>query len=270
MVSKACLVGAYQTKLEAIAAHEGVELAVVVPPVWQDPAGEVVLERSHTCGYHLFVDPIRLNGQFHLHYYPLLKERLRTFRPDILHMDEEPYNVATWLAVRQARAVAAQSLFFSWQNIERHYPFPFSWIEKKVLASVDHAIMGNAAAADVWRSKGYRGPYSIIPQFGVDPALFHPPPQRDRGRGGTTAWHLAPAHCGRGTRTWPAAKAGPAAGHCRPGEFRWGHSLEPDAGLPAPSRRTRSTLAYAPELERTVWAGAGGGDGLRGCRHRFG
>lgn len=183
MVSKACLVGAYQTKLEEIARFDDVTLAVIVPPVWEDPAGDVVLERSHTNGYKMYVDPLRFNGKFHLHYYPHLKERLRTFRPDILHMDEEPYNLATWLAVRQAQAAGTKTLFFSWQNIARRYPFPFNFFERQVLRSVDFALMGNAEAARVWQEKGYTGPYRVLPQFGVNPDLFRPPPERDRGRG---------------------------------------------------------------------------------------
>jgi glycosyltransferase involved in cell wall biosynthesis len=183
MVSKACLVGAYQTKLEEIAKFDDVVLAVVVPPVWRDPAGEVGLERSHTHGYELMVDPIKLNGQFHLHYYPKLKQRMNTFQPDILHMDEEPYNLATWLAVRNAKDVGAKSLFFSWQNICQKYPFPFNRMERQVLSSVDYAIMGNEASVGVWRSKGYEGPYRVIPQFGVEPGYFHPTRSKDSGRG---------------------------------------------------------------------------------------
>jgi glycosyltransferase involved in cell wall biosynthesis len=183
MVSKACLVGAYQTKLEEIAKFDDVELAVVVPPVWRDPAGEVGLERSHTQGYELLVDPIKLNGQFHLHYFPKLKQRLNAFRPDILHMDEEPYNLATWLAVRQARDLGAKSLFFSWQNISQKYPFPFSRMERQVLSSVDYAIMGNEASVGVWREKGYEGPHEVIPQFGVEPDFFRPTRAKDSGRG---------------------------------------------------------------------------------------
>ncbi|MCI0396636.1 MAG: glycosyltransferase family 4 protein [Chloroflexi bacterium] len=185
MVSKACLVGAYQTKLEAIAQFEDVELAVVVPPVWQDPAGPVFLERSHTNGYQLLVDPIRLNGQFHLHYYPRLKRRLAQFRPDILHMDEEPYNLATWLGVRQAQAMQIKSLFFTWQNIYQKYPLPFNFMEKQVLSAVRYAIMGNEAAVQVWQAKGYRGPHEVIPQFGVCPDIYRPPAHRDNGRGFT-------------------------------------------------------------------------------------
>jgi len=183
MVSKACLVGTYQTKLEEIARSEDVELAVIVPPVWNDTSGPVQLERSHTAGYQLIVDPIRFNGDFHLHYYPKLKHRLIEFQPDILHIDEEPYNLATWLAWRQARSNGMKSLFFSWQNIQRPYPFPFSAMEKQVLQGVDYAIMGNQDAVQVCQAKGYQGPYKVIPQFGVNPDLFRPPALHDSGRG---------------------------------------------------------------------------------------
>ena len=183
MVSKACLVGAYQRKLEEIARYDDVELLVIVPPVWLDPAGPVALERSHTDGYRLLADPIRFNGHFHLHYYPRLKRRLAEFQPDIVHIDEEPYNLATFLALRQAQAAGAKTLFFSWQNLERRYPFPFGWLERQVLAGVDGAIFGNQAAAAVWLAKGYAGPQAVIPQFGVDPDVYCPPARRDRGRG---------------------------------------------------------------------------------------
>jgi glycosyltransferase involved in cell wall biosynthesis len=183
MISKACLVGTYQTKLEEIAAHKDVDLVVIVPPVWNDPSGPVPLERSHTTGYQLIVDPIRFNGDFHLHYYPKLKQRLAEFQPDILHIDEEPYNLATWLAWRQARSVGAKSLFFSWQNLARRYPFPFSVMEKQVLQGVEFAILGNQDAVRVWQNKGYDGPYQVIPQFGIDPDIFRPPQSRDYGRG---------------------------------------------------------------------------------------
>ena len=107
---------------------------------------------------------------------------MRQFRPDVVHIDEEPYNLATWLALRQARAAGAKTLFFSWQNLARRYPLPFRLIERQVLAGVDYAIMGNREAVEVWQAKGYRGPYSVIPQFGVEPQQFAPPPARDPGR----------------------------------------------------------------------------------------
>ncbi len=90
MVSKACLIGSYQRKLEEIACHPGVELTVIVPPSWRDVQGELELERVYVKGYRLLVDPIMFNGRYHLHYYPRLKKRIAEIRPDILHIDEEP------------------------------------------------------------------------------------------------------------------------------------------------------------------------------------
>ena len=182
MLSKACLVGAYQTKLEEIARFEDIDLTVIVPPMWLDAAGVVSLERAHTQGYQMLVDPIRLNGNFHLYYFPRLKQRLAELRPDVVHIDEEPYNLATWLALRQAHRVGAKALFFSWQNLNRSYPFPFSYLEKQVLQNSDYALMGNLEAVQVWQAKGYHGPYRVIPQFGVDADMFRPSARRDEGR----------------------------------------------------------------------------------------
>jgi len=182
MISKACLVGAYQTKLEAIADYEDIELTAIVPPSWEDPGGRVALERRFTKGYRLLVDPIRFNGHYHAYYFPKLGRRLAELRPNVVHIDEEPYNLATWLALRQSHQAGAKALFFSWQNILRRYPPPFNLIEQQVLDRIDFAVMGNRESVAVWQGKGYHGPLRVIPQFGVDPDLFSPAPQRDPGR----------------------------------------------------------------------------------------
>jgi glycosyltransferase involved in cell wall biosynthesis len=175
MLSKACVVGIYQRKLEAIA-RLGVELLTLVPPSWKDERGELWLERVYTAGYQLETLPIALNGSFHLHFYPGLGRRIRAFRPHIVHIDEEPYNLAAWQALYFARRVGAKALFFSWQNICRDYPPPFSWGERWVLNHAAYALAGTESAAQVWRGKGYAGRLRVIPQFGVDPALFKPSP----------------------------------------------------------------------------------------------
>lgn len=184
MLSKACVVGAYQRKLEEIARFEDVELCVLVPPGWRDAArGELQLERAHVEGYDLRVTPVRFNGSFHFHYYPQFGREVQRFQPDIVHIDEEPYNLATWHALSAARRAGAKTLFFSWQNIKRDYPLPFRWGERWVLRHADYALMGTRSAAEVWRAKGYTGPLAVVPQFGVDPGIFKPP---DRARNGGT------------------------------------------------------------------------------------
>ncbi len=196
MISKACVVGAYQRKLEELAAQPGVELTVVVPPYWQEEVRRITLEPLHTNGYRLEVEPIRFNGRFHFFYFPGLGRRMRDFRPDLVHIDEEPYNFATAHALWLSRRNGARALFFTWQNLHRQYPPPFSWMEGYCFSGVDRAIAGNAEAVEVLRRKGFRKPVDVIPQFGVDPEIFFPLPLGeawDAQHSALSTQHSAPA-----------------------------------------------------------------------------
>jgi glycosyltransferase involved in cell wall biosynthesis len=172
MVSKGCIVGAYQKKLEEIAAVDDIDLTVAVPPSWADPRSPTRLEKVHTKGYELIVTDIAFNGNYHLHYYPKLKKLVRQVQPDVFHIDEEPYNLATFQAMRLAQSVRAKTVVFSWQNLFRRYPPPFSFMERYVLSKADALLVGNTEAGRVWERKGYAGPIHLIPQFGVDPAIY--------------------------------------------------------------------------------------------------
>jgi glycosyltransferase involved in cell wall biosynthesis len=176
MVSKAMVIPAYQRKLEEIAAYPDVELTAVIPASWDGRP----YEAGYTRGYRTLVQPIRFDGNFHVFYLPTLGRILRTIRPDIVHIDEEPFNFATALATHQTLAAGARPVFFTWQNINRPYPPPFRWFEPYVYRRTAHAITGNAEAVDVLRAKGYAGPCTVIPQFGVDPDLFAPPADAQR------------------------------------------------------------------------------------------
>ncbi len=173
MVSKALIVGAYQRKAEEIAAL-GVDLTVLIPPRWQDRRGRQQAESIHTQGYRLRTIPLAMNGNYHLHFYPTLHYTLRQICPDLVHMDEEPYNLATWLGIHAARSTGAATTFFTWQNLFRRYPPPFAWVEQSNYRACAAAIAGNQDAAAVLRRKGYGGEIRVIPQFGVDPAIFSP------------------------------------------------------------------------------------------------
>lgn len=184
LVSKILMVAAYRGKLDALAARPEIErLLVVTPPEWQEPRGRTLgMEPSGgALAYDLRVEPIWFNGRYHLFLWPRLDRIMREFKPDLVHIDEEPYNLATahgtWLAER----AGARSLFFTWQNLLRRYPPPFSWFERSVFRHSAYAIAGSAEALEVVHLKGYTGPGCVIPQFGVDPELFSPglPPPDD-------------------------------------------------------------------------------------------
>lgn len=178
VVSKILVVSAYRRKLDEIAArHEVDRLVAVIPPAWKEPGGRTLefepAPGSHN--YELRIERMRFNGNYHLFYWPDLHHVIREVQPDLIHLDEEPYNLATLLGTRQAVKARVPSVFFTWQNLHRRYPPPFRWFERYVFRHSAQAIAGNEEALEVLRQKGYRGAGTIIPQFGVDPTLFSPP-----------------------------------------------------------------------------------------------
>jgi glycosyltransferase involved in cell wall biosynthesis len=175
MLSKALVTGVYQKKLEELAAFPDVELLAVVPPSWKESrVGEIRLSRRFTSGYTMVEEPMRFNGHHHIHHYPGLAKQINAFRPDLVHIDEEPYNLVTAHATRLARQIGARTVFFTWQNLDRRYPPPFSLFERYCYSRASAAIAGNEDARSVLRRKRFRGPIEVIPQFGVDPDFFKP------------------------------------------------------------------------------------------------
>ncbi len=173
MISKALVQGTSQRKLEELATCPDVELTLVTPEYWQsDDGSKQVLERLYTTGYRMIVTPLMLNGNFHLHYYPQLGKIMRETRPEVVHIDEEPYNVATFQAMRLAMQHKARALFFTWQNLYRSYPPPFRQMELYNYKHAAAALAGNRAAEEVLRRKGYKGAIAIIPQFGFDTEIY--------------------------------------------------------------------------------------------------
>jgi glycosyltransferase involved in cell wall biosynthesis len=184
MVSKALVSGTSQRKLEELVTC-GAELTLVTPAYWRhDDGSNQVLERLYTTGYRIIETPMRWNGNYHLHYYPRLAKVLDEVRPELVHIDEEPYNSATVHAMYLAVRRRIPALFFTYQNIYRRYPPPFSRFERYNYQHAAAAIAGNREAADVLKRKGYHGPLEIIPQFGFDTDIFRrtqPRPARVAG-----------------------------------------------------------------------------------------
>jgi glycosyltransferase involved in cell wall biosynthesis len=173
MISKALVLGTSQTKLEELAKLPGMELTLVTPEYWNHDDGSIQkLERLYTKGYQMIVTPMTLNGNYHMHFYPRLGQIMKEVKPEVVHIDEEPYNLATYLAMRLTRQHNAKGLFFTWQNLYRDYPPPFRWMEIYNYQNASVALAGNRDAEDILRKKGYKGEIRVIPQFGFDTTIY--------------------------------------------------------------------------------------------------
>ncbi len=172
-VSKALTVAAYRDKLRALRQH--LQVVGVIPERWRPPPEPV--EDGEVVRW-----PVRLRGRPHLHLYREPLRLLAEFRPDLIHVDEEPYSAVTWQLVRAARRRGVPAVFFAWQTIAKRLPPPFGWMRAFVFRHAAGAIAGTHRAAETLERLGYRGPLTIVPQFGVDLERFQPSPGHRRAR----------------------------------------------------------------------------------------
>lgn len=100
---------------------------------------------------------------------------LRRHRPHLIDLNHEPYSIACAevLLLRDWIAPEVPIVIQSAQNIMRHYPPPFNWLQRRALQRIAGAYACSNEAVDLLRRKGFEKPVSIIP-FGVNTEVFQP------------------------------------------------------------------------------------------------
>lgn len=174
-ISKPYVAKAYRKKLADLASDGRFEIGLVCPLQWADQR----YEGDPEAGVKTWKLPISFNGKNHFHFYLGLDEVFREFRPDIVNVEEEHYSFVTWQCFRLAAKHNAKPIFYTWQNIDKNYPPPFSWMESHVFKHSAAAVGGNSESIDILRRKGFRGKAVEIVQMGVDMERFTPPDYSD-------------------------------------------------------------------------------------------
>jgi glycosyltransferase involved in cell wall biosynthesis len=168
VVSHSSVVDRFRRKWTELARRPGVELTVLVPSVWPEGGRPVRATVEDGAPYRLIRSRPVLGGVHALHFYPLLPYHLACHRPDLLHVEEEPWNVVTAQAALLGKALGARVVFFTWENLRRSYPFPLASLLRTVLRLSDGAIAGSETARDLLRHRGFAGRLHVLPQYGVD------------------------------------------------------------------------------------------------------
>src|ERR1700732_4836495 len=112
----------------------GVSLTVVSPSRWAGRESE--LRSVKPDGYEFLMRRCWFSGTAsvrvgnHLHLYPGISSIIGREKWDLVHIDEEPFNLSTYHALRICRRYRARAVFSTWQNLMKRYPPPFNLFEK--------------------------------------------------------------------------------------------------------------------------------------------
>jgi len=154
-----------------------VECRLLVPDrwksygVWQTP--DSVADSRLDLQVGKVVWPWTGPGQWYLHWYRDLARTLRDFRPDVVHLWEEPWGLVTVQAARlRNRWLPSTRLIVETeQNIDKRLPLPFEWFRSVTLRNADFLVARSNEAIAVARAKGYAGPAAVV-GYGIDPRVF--------------------------------------------------------------------------------------------------
>lgn len=175
-LSKPYVAASYRQKFQLMAADPRFEIGLIVPQNW---AGQD-FEPDPRDSYWIRRLPLFFNGRNHFHLYRGLAAAFDEFAPDVFNIEEEHYSLVTAQALLLAKKRGVPCTFYTWQNIHKNYPMPFSWIERLVFRSCPLAIAGNQEAVDVLRKKGFQKPAYILPQMGADTSTLAKIPRETR------------------------------------------------------------------------------------------
>ena len=172
LISRAMVAGSQRARLGEIA-RLGVRLTVLAPDRWEYQR----FEAGDSDGYELLEGHIRLGWKSlgrianHTFYYHGIGRLIRREPWDLVHIEEEPFNFASFHAARLARRRNLPFIFSTWQNLMKSYPPPFNLFERSIFNDASGALPGNAEALAILRRRGFSGPAAVVPLAGVDPGI---------------------------------------------------------------------------------------------------
>jgi glycosyltransferase involved in cell wall biosynthesis len=175
-----------QKKLDLLALR-GVIVGLAAPNHWKPVdglfAGQIMNLRT---GYDSFdVIGVKVIRAGHIASYvfsPLsLWRAIRKFNPDIIHVEQEIYSLASAQVALYARLLRKRLVVFGWENLDRPI-HPLQRLARSiVIREADAIICGNNDGARLARAWGFERVVEVMPQLGVDLTEFTPRAKKRQG-----------------------------------------------------------------------------------------
>jgi glycosyltransferase involved in cell wall biosynthesis len=173
IVSHTYIDPATRGKLRALAGL-GCTLTVAVPARWSPTLRGPLLEASWGNDAGVRVVPIPVRGERGEGVDWRVRElhrMLSDFRPDVVHIEAEPWTPAAAAASSRAERLNIPVILFAWESVIRSEPLRVRWRRRRTLARARGLIGGNKLAAALLSRGRPTVPVAVIPQLGLTPPL---------------------------------------------------------------------------------------------------
>ncbi len=170
VVSHSSVLKAHRRKLELLASEYGHQITLAAPPYWYEGGVKIHFTKDESAvkyaeGRGFF----RAKNSF---VYTNAALIVKEADPDIVHIEEEPFDPMCAQFIHAAEKAGKKTIFFTWENINKKHSLPYALCEKYALKHACGAIAGSLEAKQVLEKKGYWGRVEVIPQYGVDLSAY--------------------------------------------------------------------------------------------------
>jgi glycosyltransferase involved in cell wall biosynthesis len=177
VVSHPCVAPAYRRKFDLVAESGEVDLRLIVPEAWPEEASLVRFDASSAPDWMRAL-PSVWEGYYTRYYFKRgLDEEMRSFAPDIVHIEEEPYSLCAGQAVRTMKRHAPGAKLIFRTSVSRDIRLRWfarpllRMVERRVYARTDRAFVLSAHAKEWLATRGYTGPTTQFPN-GIDTRVY--------------------------------------------------------------------------------------------------
>ena len=177
VISHPAIQPTYHRKFDEISRYGDVELRVLAPDIWFENDQLLCFSErvaSHSLSFHSGNVTSPGYGSRHIFTSGIIKH-FREFRPDIIHLEEEPWSLCALQTIILRRIFCPRSklIFRTSLSIPIKLKFGFvgSLIERITFRKCDYAFILSKRAGELLRQKGYRKGMEVS-YNGVDTGMF--------------------------------------------------------------------------------------------------
>jgi len=160
-----------------VARDPSFEITVAAPSFFHGDLRPVVCEAEPAGSpLNLVTLPARWTSRIHLFQYSqtALRQLILKQPFDGIHAWEEPYVFAGYQIARLASRSGARFCFRTAQSLNKRYPPPFNFFERRSLAAASRWIAGGGSVFDNLVARGYPADRGRVITLAVDTSLFQP------------------------------------------------------------------------------------------------
>jgi len=177
VISHSAIQPTYHRKFEAIASRDDVQLRVIVPETWVENDQTLNFSgRSVAPNLVFYPGKVTFPGYGSRFFFTEgLIKHFREFRPDIIHLEEEPWSLCALQTIILRRIFCPRSklIFRTSLSIPAKLKLKslISIIERITFKEADYAFILSRRAGEILTQKGYRKGTRVSPN-GVDTRIF--------------------------------------------------------------------------------------------------